>query len=208
MDRLHSDPRFSVCPDFMSERYRVSRISMVTANVTEAQAADALRNIWVTTNEDLCLQWQQQLAEDDRLKAEKQRLDEEDQERQRAALQLDKAAARVDEKKKNRLKHIPIPMRPRPFANDEEALISEFAIRKLDKGQYIELYYWTNHGLDDAMVNYRTRDDDSLVPTTGEDGSTVWISSASSKPASGVIADRYLFPANFAQAIPRIVAAL
>ncbi|KAG1900360.1 uncharacterized protein F5891DRAFT_952215, partial [Suillus fuscotomentosus] len=79
---------------------------------------------------------------------------------------------------------------------------------KLDKGQYIELYYWTNHGLDDAMVNYHTRDDDSLVPTTGEDGSTVWISSASSKPASGIIADRHLSPADFAQAIPRIVAAL
>ncbi|KAG1900356.1 uncharacterized protein F5891DRAFT_923102, partial [Suillus fuscotomentosus] len=124
-------PRFSVCPDFMSERYRVSRISMVTANITEAQAADTLRNIWVTTNEDLCLQWQQQLAEDDRLKAEKQRLDEEDQEHQRAALQLEEATARADEKKKNRLKHIPMPMRPRPFANDEEALISEFATRKL-----------------------------------------------------------------------------
>lgn len=58
------------------------------------------------------------------------------------------------------------------------------------------------------MTNYRTRDDDSLVPTTGEDGSTVWISSASSKPAPGVIVDRYLSPADFAQAIPCIVAAL
>ncbi|KAG1903141.1 uncharacterized protein F5891DRAFT_947938 [Suillus fuscotomentosus] len=210
MDRLHSDPRFSVCPNFMSERYHISRISMVTANVTEAQAADTLHNIWVTTNEDLCLQWQQQLAEDDRLKAEKQCLDEEDQERQRAALQLEEAAARADEKKKNRLKHIPIPMCPCPFANDEEALIliSEFTICKLDKGQYIELYYWTNHGLDDAMVNYRTCDNNSLVPTTSEDGSTVWISSASSKPASGIIADRHLSPADFAQAIPCIVAAL
>lgn len=208
MDRLHSDPRFLVCPDFMTERYRVSRISMVTATVTEEQAAGTLRNIWVTTNEDLCLQWQQQLVEDERQKAEKQRIDEEEHERQRVALQLEEATARADEKKKNRLKHIPIPMRPRPFANDEEALISEFAIRKLDKGQYIELYYWTNHGLEDAMINYRTRDDDRLVPTTGEDGSTVWISAASSKPAPGVIADRHLSPADFAQAIPRIVAAL
>lgn len=128
MDRLHSDPRFLVCPDFMTERYRDSRTSMVTATVTEDQAAGILRTIWVTTNEDLCLQWQQQLLEDERLKAEKRRLDEEDLERQRAALQLEEATARADEKKKNCLKHIPIPMRPRPFANDEEALISEFAI--------------------------------------------------------------------------------
>ncbi|KAG2038681.1 hypothetical protein BDR03DRAFT_825358, partial [Suillus americanus] len=69
-------------------------------------------------------------------------------------------------------------------------------------------YYWTNQGLDDALTNYRTRDDDSMVPSIGEDGSTVWVSAATSKPAAGVIADRYLSPVDFAQAIPCIMAAI
>lgn len=208
MDRLHSDPSFLVCPDFMTERYRVSRTSMVNANVTEAQAAETLHNIWITTNEDLCLQWHQQVVEDEHLNAERRRLAEEEAERQKAVLELEEATSRADERKKNCFKHLPIPVRPRPLVNDEEALVSEFALRKLDKGHYVELYYWTNHGLDDAMLNYRTRDDDSMVPTKGEDGSTVWINAASSKPASGVIADRNLTPADFSQAVPRIVAAL
>ncbi|KAG1799584.1 hypothetical protein EV424DRAFT_1352288 [Suillus variegatus] len=208
MDRLHSDPSFLICPDFMIERYRISRTSMVTANVTEAQAADTLRTIWTTTNEALCLQWAKQVAEDARLADEEKRVAKEEAERLQVAQQLEEDTLKVDEKKKNRLKHLEIPMRPRPFTNDEEALVSEFALRKLDKGHYVELYYWTNDGLDDAVTNYRTHDDDSMVPTIGEDGSTVWISSAASKPSGGVIADRDLTPANFAQAIPCIVNAL
>jgi hypothetical protein len=109
---------------------------------------------------------------------------------------------KVEKRKKNHAKHLAIPMCPRPLTNDEEALVSDFALRKLDKGLYIELYYWTNHGLDDATLNFCTCDDDSMVPTTREDGSMVWINSSSSKPAAGVIADCNLTLADFAQAVP------
>ncbi|KAG1762823.1 hypothetical protein EDD22DRAFT_822991 [Suillus occidentalis] len=181
---------------------------MITANVTEVQAAETLRNTWVLTNEDLCLQWREQVAEDERLSAERKRAADEEAERERLALQLEENTARADEKKKNCSKHSTIILRPRPFANDEEALVSEFALRKIDSGKYVELYYWTNQGLDDALTNYRTRDDDSMVPSIGEDGSTVWVSAATSKPAAGVIADRDLSPVDFAQAILRIMAAI
>ncbi|KAG2134232.1 hypothetical protein BD769DRAFT_1665264 [Suillus cothurnatus] len=132
---------------------------------------------------------------------------EEENERQCVALHLEETATKVEECKKNRAKHLVIPMRPRPLTNDEDALVSDFALCKLDKGLYVELYYWTNHGLDDAALNFCTRDDDSMVPTTREDGSMVWINSSASKPAAGVIADCNLTPADFAQAIPRIIAA-
>ncbi|KAG1882361.1 hypothetical protein F4604DRAFT_1990630 [Suillus subluteus] len=205
---LFSDPSLLVCPDFMGARYQATRTAMVTPTVTEAQAAETLRTTWVLTNEDLCLQWQDQVTEDERLNAERKRAVEEEAERERLTLQLEENSARADEKKKNRSKHSAIIMRPRPFANDEEALVSEFVLRKIDSGKYVELYYWTNDGLDDALVNYRTRDDDSMVPSIGEDGSTVWVSAATSKPAAGVIADRDLTPVDFAQAIPRIMAAI
>ncbi|KAG1719331.1 hypothetical protein EDB19DRAFT_1648369 [Suillus lakei] len=148
MDRLHSDPSFLVCPDFMTEWYRVSRTSMVNANIMEAQAAETLRNIWITTNEDLCLQWHQQVIEDEHLNAERHHLAKEEAERQKAVLELEEATTRADKRKKNCFKHLPIPVQPHPLINDEEAL--------LDKGHYVELYYWTNHGLNDAMINYRT----------------------------------------------------
>ncbi|KAG2339248.1 hypothetical protein BDR05DRAFT_892013 [Suillus weaverae] len=192
MDRLFSDPSLLVCPDFMGARYQAMRTAMITPTVTEAQAAETLRTTWVLTNEDLCLQWQDQVTEDEHLSAEQKHAVEEEAEREHLTLQLEESTARADEKKKNCAKHSAIIIRPRPFANDEEAL----------------LYYWTNDGLDDALVNYRTRDDDSMVPSIGEDGSTVWVSAATSKPVVGVIVDRDLSPVDFAQAIPRIIAAI
>ncbi|KAG1777109.1 hypothetical protein EV702DRAFT_970307 [Suillus placidus] len=200
-------PSVLVSPDLMSARYQLSHTGMISATVTEVQAAEFLCNSWTTTNEALCIQWQDQVAEDDRLSAERKHLADEEDEHRQLPLQLEEATTKADERKKNHSKHLAIPMCPRPFTTNDEALVSDFAICRLDKGQYVELYYWTNHGLDDAAVNYSTRDNDSLVPSTGEDGSTVWISSASSKPAAGVIADRNLSPADFNQAIPRIVAA-
>ncbi|KAG2338694.1 hypothetical protein BDR05DRAFT_951755 [Suillus weaverae] len=131
MDRLHSDPSLLVCPDFMSECYRASRMTFVSATITEAQAAESLRLVWVASNDDL----------------------------------------------------------------------------KLTKGSFVELYYWTNNGLEDVLASYSTRDDDGMIPTE-QDGSTVWISTAASRPSKHVVPDRFLLPADFAQAIPCIVTAL
>ncbi|KAG1826975.1 uncharacterized protein BJ212DRAFT_1257574 [Suillus subaureus] len=154
MDRLHSDPWFLACPDFMIDWYQISCTSMVTANVTEAQAAKTLCNIWVVTNEALCLQWQEQVVEDDHLRAETQCLANEEQEHQQITLWVEDAATKADEQKKNHFKHLAIPMHPCPLANEEDVLVSDFALHKLDKGQYVELYYWTNLGLHDALTNY------------------------------------------------------
>ncbi|KAG1799493.1 uncharacterized protein BJ212DRAFT_1288192 [Suillus subaureus] len=208
MDRLFSDPSLLVCPDFMSVWYQATRMAMIMPNVTEAQAVEMLCTTWVLTNEDLCLQWQEQVVEDERLSAKHKCLADKEAECERLALQLEENTAQVDEKKKNQSKHSTITLRPCPFTNDEEALVSEFALQKIDSGKYVELYYWMNQGLDDALINYCTRDDDSMVPSIGEDDSTVWVSAATSKPAAGVIADRDLSPVDFAQAILRIMAAI
>lgn len=208
MQRLHSDPSLLVCPDFLSDPYQASRASLVTPTITEAQAADLLRNVWVTTNNALCTQWRQQTVEDERLRTEQQRLADEAAERHQQTLQLDDETNKADERKKNRSKHLPIPMRPRPDATDYEVLVSDFALRKIDKGHYVELYYWTNIGIQEAHSTYRTRDDEGMVPTTSSDGSTVWVTAAGAKPSSAVIADRNLSTVEFAQAVPRIVSAL
>ncbi|KAG2138546.1 hypothetical protein DEU56DRAFT_701523, partial [Suillus clintonianus] len=208
MDRLHSDPSLLVCPDFMSDPYRVSRASLVTPTNTEAQAAETLRVVWVTTNNTLCAQWQQQVVEDERLRTEQQCQAEEEAERQQQALRLKEEVTKADEKKKNCSKHLVIPVRPRPDTTDDAALVSDFALRKIDKGQYVELYYWTNIGLQDAHCSYRTRDDEGMVPTTGEDGSTVWVNAGGTKPSDGVVADRNLSVVDFTQAVPRMIATL
>ncbi|KAG1751042.1 hypothetical protein EDB19DRAFT_1674640 [Suillus lakei] len=170
MNRLPYDPSANVCPDFMDERYRAGRTVFVTPNISEVQAAATLRGIWVTTNDALCIQWQQQVIEDDRLRTEQQRLAEEEEERSFQAIRLEEETAQAEEKKKNRSKYHVLPERPRPTTTEDDIIVSDFAMRKIDKGLYVEIYYWTNDGLDDALANYRTKDDDGMVPTTGEDG--------------------------------------
>jgi hypothetical protein len=64
MNKLLSDPSFSVCPDFMAKCCWLNCTSMVSDNVMETQAVETLCTIWVTTNEDLCVEWQVQLAKD------------------------------------------------------------------------------------------------------------------------------------------------
>lgn len=207
MDRLHSDPSLLVCPVFTSERYRTSRAPFVSVTVSEDQAAESLRLVWVATNKDLCTQWRQQLAEDTRLRAEQDLATEVEVTRLRKVRQLEEETARADERKKNRFKHTDILMRPRPDTNEEETFVSDFALWKIDKGHFVELYYWTNTGLEEALFSYSTRDDEGLIPSE-QDGATVWISAAASKPSKHVVPDCFLSPVNFAQAVPRIVAAL
>lgn len=208
MQRLHSDPSLLVCPDFLTDPYQASRASLVTPTITEAHAADLLRAVWITTNNALRAQWQQQLVDDERLQAEQIRLAEEAAEHLQQTLRLEEETTKADERKKNRSKHLPIPMRPRPDATDDEVLVSDFALRKIDKGHYVELYYWTNLGIQEAHSTYRTRDDEGLIPTTTADGTTAWVTAAGAKPSSAVIADRNLSTVEFAQAVPRMISAL
>jgi hypothetical protein len=167
-----------------------------------------LQTIWVATNATLKAQWQLQLDEDALAAAEQQRLLDDANAQRLVAHALQEAAAAEEDRKKNRLHHIVIPDRPRPKRAAEAVLVSDFALRKLDKVQFVELYYWTNKGLADAKLKFLATDDDSMVPTTALDGSTSWIAASVARPAAGVIADHLLSPLDFSRAIPRFIASL
>ncbi|KAG1902560.1 uncharacterized protein F5891DRAFT_948501 [Suillus fuscotomentosus] len=119
MQWLHSDPSLLVCPNFLSDPYQASRASLVTPTITEVQAADLLQNVWVTTNNALCTQWQQQTIKDKHLQTEQQRLAEDAAKHHQQALWLDEETNKADEQKKNRSKHLPIPMCPCPDTTDD-----------------------------------------------------------------------------------------
>jgi hypothetical protein len=57
-----------------------------------------------------------------------------------------------------------------------------YALRKLDKGEYVELWYFTNDRLDEANLK-KTVDDDTMIMSTLVDGSTAWVSAASTRNA-------------------------
>ncbi|KAG1799808.1 uncharacterized protein HD556DRAFT_1455260, partial [Suillus plorans] len=82
-----------------------------------------------------------------------------------------------------------------------------YALKKLDKGEYVELWYFTNDGLDEASIK-KTIDDDAMILSTLADGSTAWVSSASTRSARSVINDENLPFEEFCQACPRFLTAI
>ncbi|KAG1761298.1 hypothetical protein EDD22DRAFT_745372, partial [Suillus occidentalis] len=203
-----ADPHFEHCPDFASAVFQASRTPLLGPTVDDAQAATMLQTIWVATNATQRVQWQQQLDGDALEAAAQRRLLAEAEEQRVAAQALQDAAIAEEDKKKNRIHHIIIPDRPRPTRTAASVLVCDFALRKLDKAQFVELYYWTNRGLADAKLTFRTADEDSLVPTVAADGSTVWTPAGATRPASGLIADHLLTPLDFSHAIPRYISSL
>ncbi|KAG2094814.1 hypothetical protein BD769DRAFT_1395077 [Suillus cothurnatus] len=91
---------------------------------------------------------------------------------------------------------------------DEPAIMPcSYALRKLDKGEYVKLWYFTNDGLDEANLK-KTVDDDAMIMSTLADGSTAWVSAASTRNARAVINDEDLPFEEFCQACPRMLTAM
>ncbi|KAG1842898.1 hypothetical protein F4604DRAFT_1544066, partial [Suillus subluteus] len=208
MNRLVTDPNLEHCPDFTSAAFQATRATFLTPTINDTQAGVMLQTMWNATNATLKLQWQQQLDDDTLEAAEQHRLLAEEEAQRLAAQESQEAVIAAEDRKKNRIHHLPIPDRPRPKRTAQNILVSDFALRKLDKAQYVELYYWTNKGLADAKQNSRTMDDDGMVPTRTTDGFTTWTPASAAKPASGVIADHLLDPLDFSIAIPRFITSL
>jgi hypothetical protein len=108
--------------------------------------------------------------------------------------------------KKNKTKYIPIPDRPMPTTTPIFA--SNYAAKKMDKGQYVELWYYTNDGLDEALRAHTTVDDDAMVIARRPDGSTTWVPAAVARDSKKVLDDKDLKWEDFCQAVPRTILAM
>ncbi|KAG1900885.1 uncharacterized protein F5891DRAFT_951235 [Suillus fuscotomentosus] len=157
MPRLPSDPNLSFCPNYADDAFINTRLQLTNENITEAQAIVILRNIWQAENDATKLQWQEQLNED------RDRLKNEEQERQEQETHDKEEAARKEDRKKNKHKYTAVPNLDVPLK--ATILPSSYALCKLDKGEYIELWYFTNDGLDDAKLKSSV-DEDAMIMAT------------------------------------------
>lgn len=206
MPRIHYDPGLLECPDFASDTYAAARAPFVVPPTTEEQAIQLLVNIWTAGNNADKVKWQQQITDDELALTEARRL-QADADAVRAQTEIDDAELlRKEEMKKNKSKYIPIPDRDVPTI--APVIASNYAIRKMEKGLYVELWYYTNAGLDDALHNSNTIDDEAMVMLRQPNGSTSWIPAASTKTAFGVTDDKDIRWEDFCQAAPRMIVAM
>ncbi|KAG1840053.1 hypothetical protein F4604DRAFT_1992282 [Suillus subluteus] len=205
MLRICNDPNLNICPDYASEDFANTRAQLINDNTTEEQTVQLLRNIWQANNTLDKRLWQQQVEDDREEHAHLERMEEDEQERLNQECTNEEEDARKEERKKNKYKYIPIQNSGIP--DDPAITPCSYALRKLDKGEYLELWYFTNDGLDEAATK-KTMDDNAMILSTLADGSTAWVSSASTRSARSVVKDEDIPFEEFCQACPHFLAAL
>jgi hypothetical protein len=206
MPRIQLDPALLECPDFASPVYQAVRAPLVNPNVTEAQAIEFLRDIWLAGNEAEKGLWQNQNDEDEAVRTDLLRVHME-AEATKAQAEIEEAASlKKEEMKKNKSKYIPIPDRDVPSI--ARVIASNYAVRKMEKGLYVELWYYTNAGLDEAFRNSNSVDDEAMTMIRLPNGSSSWAPAASTRTASNLTEDRNILWEDFCQAAPRMIVAM
>ncbi|KAG1736163.1 uncharacterized protein EDB91DRAFT_1055744 [Suillus paluster] len=205
MPRIPNDPNLSVCPDYADPAFANTRLQLTNENINEAQAILLLKNIWQADNDAARAQWQLQVEEDAERRQHLEQLNHEEQERLEQERLNDDKTARKEDKKKNKFKYTPIPNLDVPMK--PTILPSPYVVRKLDKGDYVELWYFTNAGLDDAKLKSSV-DEDAMIMATLAGGNTAWVSATLMRNTSTVIDDQNLSFKDFCQVCPRIISAM
>lgn len=206
MPRILSDPGFLECPDFASPTYAASRAPLVNDNTTDIQAIQFLKDIWSAGNEADKIRWQQQNEEEEALRTERLRTQTEAEDLRAQAEVEEVETLRKEEMKKNKFKYLPIPDRDVPTV--ARVIASNYAVRKMEKGLYVELWYYTNAGLDEAMRNSNTVDDEAMMMVRLPNGSTSWAPAAATRGAATVTEDKHILWEDFCQAAPRMIVAM
>jgi hypothetical protein len=206
MPRVIFDPNLAQCPDYNLDVYQNIRAPLVNQNTDHAQAAAILTNIWNGQNALEKQQWQEQLDEES-AEAEARRVEVAEEERLRQEeIEKEKEEQRKEEEKKNAIKYVPIPDRDVPTR--PPVIASSVATRKLEKGEYVPLWYFTNAGLEDTMKSFNVVDEDALSLIRREDGSTVLVPSLNPKESKALVEDQSLSWEDFSIAAPRMIEAM
>lgn len=199
---MRNDPNHNICPDYMSEVFDNARAQLINANTTEEQAVQLLKNIWEANNNADKVTWRQQEEDEREDREHREQLEDDERERLEQARAEEEEATRKEDRKKNKHKFTAILATGIP--NEAAITPCSYALRKMDKGEYVELWYFTNDGLEEANRK-KTVDDDAMIMSTLADGSSAWVTAASTRDARAVLNDEDLPFEEFCQACPRML---
>lgn len=91
--------------------------------------------------------------------------------------------------------------------SDPTVIPTQYALRKLKAGDYCELHYFTNKGLEEAKVHHLVAEPDALVMLPAADGLHSWVPTAvvRDQKAAPVVRDEHLSWEDFNEAAPRMI---
>ncbi|KAG1802848.1 uncharacterized protein HD556DRAFT_1429584 [Suillus plorans] len=198
---LVEDPNLAIRPDFASQEHEASRHQLVEEGLSNENAARTLAALWTLANNAEKDRW---ALKQRRLLEARQREEEEEEERQQQRKE-EEETARLEERKKNKTKYAPIVRGKVP--SDPTILPAQYAIRKMKSGDYCELHYFTNRGLEDAKLSNLIAEPEAMVMLPAADGLHSWIPAAAVKDpkAAPVVKDENLSWEEFNEAAPRMI---
>src|SRR5271156_2635622 len=187
-DRIMHDPHLEAMPDHAGPHYQVLRDALVLNGMPADQAIQALDNSWITNHDARILIWDQQVADD---AAAAQQLVPEPQVPADPVPQAQPMPEedRDDvEKKKPKMRDFDdattvgnyIPPRP-----------AQYALRRIEDFEYVELWYLSTEGCSDATQHQLTQADDTFGLAKVDDMVTLK-SFSSIKASKNVVPDAEL----------------
>ncbi|KAG6886935.1 hypothetical protein C0992_001572 [Termitomyces sp. T32_za158] len=206
MPNIIVDPNEAVCPDFAAENFATARNALINENVNEEVAINILTSAWRANNALDREVWNRQRQEREEEQALMQRRAAEEQQQRAEAREMEEEAIRREERRKHKNKYTPLTRVPPP-SNPPEILPS-YATARLQKGQFVEMWYFTNEGMDYALKTSTTTDENAMVQTIDRDGNAMWVPAAASRGSKSATDDRDLTWEQLLVAIPRFLDAI
>lgn len=206
MQRISTDPSTLQPPDYTSAHLSVSRDALraVAPNLTDGEAAAALLSAWQADHAQKLAEWTAQLAADSLQLVAAQQLED----TERAASEMLRAKevddAREDDRKKNRKKFTALVPRTRAVVLARIPL--PYAQRRLEKCEWLQMWFYTPDGFNAASTGNRRGEDDPLTLTRNDDGSLG--TTANGKAPRGTVEDRDLTFENFCLASANMLDAM
>jgi hypothetical protein len=189
MDVILHDPHLEVVPDHAGPHYDVLRNTLTQNGMTAEQAVQALDHSWNLNHNARIQAWDLQAAQDAAALEEQRLQQQQEAEAQAAQELLEREAEKAEaEKKKPKMKDFDEATSVGSFIAPRPA---QYALRRIEEFEYVELWYLTPEGCADATQRQLTQNDDTFGLTKVDD--VVTLKSVSSLRASkNVIPDAEL----------------
>lgn len=187
--RIIHDPHLEVVPDHAGQHYDILRNTLTQNGMTAEQAVQALDDSWNLNHDARVQAWDQQVAADAAELEVARQQQQLELEAQAAQERVEQEAERVEAEKK----------KPKMRDFDDAAAVgnyiaprpAQYALRRIEDFEYVELWYLTPEGCADATQRQLTQHEDALGMTRVDDIVTLKSMSAL-KASKNVIPDTEL----------------
>ena len=176
-DRIANDPHLEVIPDHAGPHYEILRATLVQNGVALEDAIQALNDSWTQNHNARVAAWDLQVQNDaEAVAAQQQPVPELDAPPEPMVQEEERAEG---EKKKQKMKDFDDAVTVGNYIAPRPA---QYALRRIEDFEYVELWYFTPEGCNDATLLQLTQYDDTFGLTKVDD--MVSLKSISSLKAS------------------------